>query len=189
MRNAIILHGKPSEQRYNNPGLAKPHDANWLPWLRDRLIESGVEVAIPKFPKPYFPEYSAWVQEFETYRVDESTGLIGHSTGADFILRWLSENRAVAVERVVLVAPWHDIAGKYGEFSKYSLDPELAQRVGRISIFNSLDDSEAIQANVHRLHEELPQSHIVEVNGFGHFMLGNNMTSQEFPELLAELEQ
>lgn len=187
MKQAIIVHGKPKRERFENPDLPKPHEANWLPWIQSKLGERGIAAAIPALPKPYFPVYEAWKQEFEAHDIDEETALIGHSAGADFILRWLSENRDAAPESAMLVAPWHDTKGKYGDFSQYRLDRKLGRRVGKIAIFNSLDDSTEIQANVRRIAHDLPAAKVIHLNGYGHFIRGNNMPTQEFPELLDEL--
>lgn len=187
MNKAVIVHGKPTEERYNNPELPKPHEANWLPWAKDQLEETGISVAVPAMPRPFDPNYSDWRDVFETEAIDKNTGLVGHSAGAEFILRWLSENQDVEVHKVALVAPYRDETGKYGDFSKYKLDNKLAERVGRITIFSSLDDTEAIQKNARWLSDSLPSSKLVELNGYGHFMIGNNMKSHEFPELCQEL--
>jgi hypothetical protein len=79
MRNAVILHGKPTRERYENPALPKPHEANWLPWLSRELERSGVRTAIPALPKPYFPVYHDWKEVFCQHPVDRQTALIGHN--------------------------------------------------------------------------------------------------------------
>lgn len=187
MLRAILLHGKPTEERYRNPALPKPHEANWFPWLGDELKQRGVDVCIPALPSPYFPVYETWREMFARVTVDENTSLVGHSAGAEFILRWLSEHKDKSVERVVLVAPWTDGAGKYNDFSHYSIDDTITDRVGKLTIINSRDDSEAIQQNVQRLIGHLPTARLVQLDGFGHFMIGNNMAGPEFPELLEAL--
>jgi hypothetical protein len=189
MKKAIILHGKPKRERYENPELPKPHEANWLPWIQNKLGERGVTVSLPALPKPYYPVYEDWKRELESHEVDNETALIGFSAGADFILRWLSENKDATPESTTLVAPWHDNEGKYGDFSNYALDAKLGKRIGKIAVFSSLDDSLAIQVNVSRIKEVIPEAKLIQLNGYGHFMLGNNMTTQEFPELLEELSE
>ena len=57
MNKAIILHGKPKRERYFDESQPKPHEANWLPWLGEKLAEQGIEVNIPAFPEPYAPDY------------------------------------------------------------------------------------------------------------------------------------
>lgn len=189
MKNAVILHGKPNRERYENPEEPKPHVANWLPWLGERLEERGVKVAIPALPKPYFPVYEDWKAVFEQNCISEQTALVGHSAGAEFIMRWLSENKAVTTEQAVLVAPYRDYAGKYGEFSQYSLDLEIVSRIGRLTILNSIDDEEPIQTRAHELSRMIPESELIELDGFGHFRIGHNMQSPAFPELLSVLSK
>ncbi len=187
MRNAIILHGKPSLEKYNNPDIPKPHKANWLPWLGVELEKVGIDVAIPALPKPYFPVYPNWKSVLESCNIDENTGLITHSAGSELALRWVSENPTQQLDSITMVAPYRDEAGKYDDFSDYILDKSLVERVGRITIFSSLDDSEPIQRRAHQLAEDLPGTELIELDGFGHFILGNNMKSNEFPQLLSSL--
>lgn len=189
MRNAIFLHGKPTRERYDNPSEPKPHVANWFPWISKQLENIGVEVSVPALPMPYFPVYKDWRRVFEGQRIDEQTVLVGHSAGAEFILRWLSENSEQRTEQVVLVAPYHDFARKYGDFSEYTLDSDLVARTGSLAIINSIDDAEPIQRNVDRLMDALPGAKLVELDGFGHFRIGDTMTSEAFPQLLDILHQ
>jgi predicted alpha/beta hydrolase family esterase len=184
MKKAIIVHGKPTKERYENPLEPKPHQANWLPWLGKQLTDRGMKVSIPAMPLPYAPVYKDWKAVFPEGRVGPETGLIGHSAGAEFLLHWLSENRDATAERLVLVAPYRDYTGKYGEFSRYNLDLEIAKRVGNLTIFNSLDDDVNIQTRAQHLAKLLPEANLIELEGFGHFRIGHNMTSQAFPQLL-----
>ena len=185
MKNAIIVHGKPTEERYNNPGLPKPHEANWLPWLGARFKEIDISASIPAMPRPFFPDYQAWKEVFDTLPVNSDSGLIGHSAGAEFILRWLSEHPNVDVASVALVAPYRDEALKYGDFSQYELDSTIAERVGKLLIFNSTNDSDAIQHNARSLAQRfdrtLLSSCLIELPDYRHFMV------PEFPELYESL--
>ena len=188
MKNALILHGKPKKERYLDPEQPKPHQANWLPWLAEQLEVRGVTTEIPEFPQPYAPDYNRWRTTFEQHTVTNHTGIVGHSAGAGFILRWLSENSSTEIERVVLVAPWHDKNHEYGkDFFDYDIDPNLANRVGRLVIINSIDDGQNIQDSVSMIREAIEGIHYREFEGYGHFMLGNKMNSTDFPELLEEL--
>lgn len=197
MVNAVILHGKPSEERYNwaLEGLElMPHEANWLPWLAGQLTDRGVSTVVPALPNPYSPDYQAWKDTFEKESGDitSQTALIGHSAGAEFILRYLSEDPTISVEQAVLVAPYHDFrredgTRKHGEFSEYDIDPALCERVGRLAIVYSTDDDTAILRNVLRLQKVLPDADAVQYEGFGHFRIGHNMQKSELPEVFEEL--
>lgn len=185
--DALILHGKPPRERYENPDLPKPHEANWLPWLASEMAKRGLDTVIPQFPMPYEPDYGAYCTTLEQYDVEHGV-IVAHSAGAEFILHWLSENKDISLQQLLLVAPWADDKRKYGDFSDYTLDLGLPKRVDRITIVSSLDDSQAIQDNVAKLRNAIQPTKLVEFENLGHFMLGNNMTGTTFPELLAEID-
>jgi predicted alpha/beta hydrolase family esterase len=187
MKKVIFAHGKPPRERYDDPAMPKPHEANWFPWIRRQLSQFAIEVYIPALPKPYYPVFSDWKDAFPNHAIDTETSLVGFSAGSEFLIRLLSEDPALNPSALVLVAPWRDKAEKYGDFSEYTLDPSIPERVGRLTIISSLDDSQAIQDNAHLLAEVWPEANLLELDGYGHFMIGNNMSNEEFPELAAVL--
>jgi predicted alpha/beta hydrolase family esterase len=189
MNNAIILPGKPKKERYLDPTQPKPHEANWLPWLADQLEQRGVPTVVVAMPRPYEPIYEDWCRTFEALAVGVGTIIIGHSAGAGFIIRWLSEHSEISIAQLILIAPWHDSHHEYGkEFFDYVIDAGLAQRVSRITIVNSIDDGQSIQDSVVLLRQEIPGINYVELQGYGHFMLGNAMSTTMFPRILEEIE-
>lgn len=188
MKNALIFHGKPKKERYLDPNQPKPHEANWLPWLAAELNQRNIVATVPDLPEPYAPNYQAWWDRVKRYDINENTGLVGHSAGAGFIIRMLSENPNIRAERAVLVAPWHDRNHEYGkDFFDYEIDPNLVERVGRITIYNSTDDGLAVHKSVELLRGEIPNIRYREFENYGHFMIDNNMVSPEFPALLGEM--
>lgn len=86
-----------------------------------------------------------------------------------------------------MVAPYRDYNRKYGEFSQYEIDTGIAQRVGKLVIFNSLDDDAPIQTRAQELSVTLPNAKIIELDGFGHFRIGHNMRDEVFHQLFEEL--
>ncbi len=187
MKNTIIVHGKPSRQRYENPDIPKPHEANWLPWTAKELGRLGIKTSILAMPKPYHPVYKDWKTVFEREPLTAQTSLVGHSTGAEFILRWLSENPQQEANKVVLVAPWTDADAKYGDFSEFEIDNKLRERIERLTIMTSIDDSDGINARARAITDTVVGSHLLQLSGYGHFMIGNTMKSEEFPRLIEEL--
>lgn len=141
----------------------------------------------PEVPFAFEPQYDLWKKEFERYEITEDTLLIGHSTGAGFIIRWSSENRNVKVSKVVLVAPFFDPFGEIKEdFFNFTFDRELVKRSKNgITIFNSTNDDESIHVSVKQLLDNVDNVNYVEFENYGHFCLGNLGTDQ-FPELLEE---
>ena len=110
--------------------------------------------------------------------------LVGHSCGAGFIVRWLSEHPEITAGRVGLVAPWldSDRTGDSGDFFDFNMDAQLAERADRITILSSNDDFAGITASVAMITNTIASIKTRECTDYGHFT--NNL---EFPELLEEL--
>jgi uncharacterized protein len=183
MRTAIILHGKPSKEEYFDPASPSPSNAHWLPWLQRRLLLEGVLAQTPELPEPWAPDYRQWSAVFERFPLDAETMLVGHSCGAGFLARWLSEHK-VRAGKVALVAPWIDPAGARAPamFDGLSIDPGLAARTGGVRLFISGDDSQEVLASAARLETTLKGIEVACFIGLGHFTSWS-MNCGEFPEL------
>ena len=92
MKQAIIVHGKPSKQSYFNPNLPSTSNSIWIPWLQQQLLVRGIDTQTPEMPESWRPDYSLWRQTFEKYDVNSETILVGHSCGGGFLIQWMSEN-------------------------------------------------------------------------------------------------
>ena len=183
-RNAIIVHGKANYAKYFDPNFDSPSNAAWLPWLQKQLLMNGIPAQTPEMPTPWQPNYQAWCQEFERYDISPQTILVGHSCGAGFIVRWLSEHPEISTGRVGLVAPWldPDQTGDSGDFFDFNMDAQLAERADRITILSSNDDFAGIKTSVDMIVNAIASIKTREFIDYGHFT--NNT---EFPELLEEL--
>ncbi len=188
MKNAIILHGKPDsgQEEYYNPNFPAASNAHWLPWLQKQLIINDIATQTPEIPKAWKPEYLTWQKEFERYDITPQTMLVGHSCGAGFIVRWLSEHPNVTVGKVVLVAPSLGIDWQDNSFFDFEIDPALVQRTQGLTMFVSDDDRDAIQQAVQNLQQTIPGSVRRDFHDYGHFCV-NDMKTTEFPELRDEL--
>lgn len=184
MKTAIILHGMPDKEDYYNPKGDAESNCHWLPWVQRQLIIQGVLAQTPEMPQPYTPNYEKWCSVFNQFKVDEETDLVGHSCGAGFLLRWLSENKQ-KVGKLVLVAPWIDPTNELGDensFFDFELDSELAERTSGIYILNSSNDDDVIHQSVKEIIEKIPSTELLELENKGHFTL-SGMSTREFPEL------
>lgn len=96
MRRAFIIHGW-----QGNP------KQGWYPWLGSLLEERGFSVTIPRMPDADDPQPDAWTDTISRLvgTSDIDTYLVGHSAGANAILRYLALGRG-KVGGAVLVAPW-----------------------------------------------------------------------------------
>lgn len=186
MKNAVILHGMPSKESYLNPEKDAQSNCHWLPWIQQQLLANNVLAQTPEFPAPYDPVYEDWKSVFECFEISNDTILIGHSCGAGFLVRWLSENK-IHVGKVVLVAPWIDPNKELKTgFFDFEIDAQIFHRTESLTIFISEDDDQEMLETVQILEKECPGIETIRMNGKGHFTF-RGMGTKEFPELKALL--
>ena len=184
--NAVILHGRPGKAEYYNDKYPSASNSHWLPWLQQQLIIRDILAVAPEIPFAYEPDWDRWVKEVERFEIKADTILVGHSTGAGFWVRYLSEHKELSVDKVVLVAPWIDVEQEDpNNFFKFEIDPNLVKRTKGLVIFHSTDDVPEIQSAVARL-KTLPGIDYREFTGRGHFT-HKYMPDDTFPELLEVL--
>jgi hypothetical protein len=183
MKTAIILHGKPSKEEYLDPEKPSPSNAHWLPWLQRQLLLHRILAQTPEMPEPYEPDYKRWCAVFEQFPVGAGAMLVGHSCGAGFLVRWLSEHR-LPVGKVALVAPWIDPHRNRARamFDGLQIDAGLVSRTQGVRIFMSSDDGEEIQATAAELQSAIKGIDLELFRDRGHFTSGQ-MRTDAFPEL------
>lgn len=182
--NCIIIHGCPSDvEKAMNPE-TRTYDKHWIPWLKRNLIALEIETEIPLMPDPWEPSYQKFKSEFEKYKVNENTILIGHSCGSAFLVRWLGETKR-KIFKLILVAPWK-IPDKEDEFRKefytYPIDENIKLRVGEIIMFTADDEEDEGKESLKIFHNAL-DGKVIELKGYGHYTF-DDMKTEEFPELL-----
>jgi len=183
MKSAYILHGCCDEEEYFSDEYPSPSNFHWLPWLQKQFLKKGYFCQTPEMPQPYIGKYPEWKRVFDIFPVDKETSLIAHSCSCGFFLRWLSDTRQ-EIDKLVLVAPWLDPAHTRGDFLKFILDPQLAQRVNEMHIFYSEDEFvEGVKETVDLILKTYPIAKLHTFEEMGHFCLGD-MGTTEFPELL-----
>ena len=183
MKSAIILHGMPSKEEYYDISSKTQSSSHWLPWIQKQLIVSGILAQTPELPHPYEPKYEDWLDVFKQLTLNEETMLVGHSCGAGFLIRYLSEN-SVHVGKVALVAPFLD--KKYSDatalFFEFIVDKDFVSKTKEVKVFYSTDDEQDILESVKLLKEQVKDIRYVEFTNKGHFTYGT-MKTEEFPEL------
>lgn len=193
-KNAIIVHGKPSEESYRNSEFASASNSIWIPWLQQQLLLRDIATQTPEMLRAYQPDYIIWKRTFEQFTVTPETTLVGHSCGGGFVVQWLSEHPGVYVDRVFLVAPaFGDTLtpdARYDKpllngFFKFTPDPQLLERVGSLHLLYSDNDSVRVDATIKLLKKTYPNMNIHEFPGYGHFTtLPTGERRDAFPELL-----
>ena len=184
MKTAIIIHGKPSKEEYFAPQMPAPSNNHWLPWIQRELLLNGILAQTPEMPEPYQPVYEKWCAVFEQFKIDKDTMLVGHSCGAGFLVRWLSEH-PVKVGKVALVAPWIDPERQRGRemFDGLRIDADLAARTDGVCLFVSSDDYKEILDTAKKFKETIRNIHVEEFSNYGHFVTFS-MKTDAFPELM-----
>lgn len=184
MKQVIIIHGCPGREEEMMNLNDRTFNKHWMPWIRERLIEKGIETKTPMMPEPWAPSYEKFKAEFEKYEVDDDTILIGHSCGCAFLVRWLGETKQ-KIAKLILVAPWkipengNDVKQK---FYAYPIDEMIKERVGKIIMFTADNEEKEGKESLNIFHEALG-GEIIELKGHGHYTMGD-METAEFPELL-----
>lgn len=188
MKNAILLHGKPSKKEYYDPNVPALGNAHWFPWLQKQLLIRDIFAVTPEIPNSWKPDYPTWKKEFERFDIIPDTILVGHSCGGGFLVRYLSEAKDLKVGRVVLVAPWLDPNREEGtgDFFDFTIDPELTNRTVSLTIFDSDDDHSSVHESVRIIRETVKNIKYRQFHNYGHFCL-RDMKTEQFPELLNEV--
>jgi predicted alpha/beta hydrolase family esterase len=138
-------------------------------------------------PNPWNPVYNDYKKEFEKYRVDEDTILIGHSRGCAFLVRWLGESKQ-RISKLILVVPYKIAVGDNHlkkRFYQFDIDSSIKDRVGEIIIFTSDNEDKEGKRSVEIYHKAIG-GRIINLRDHGHYTL-EDMGTKEFPELLREL--
>jgi len=100
--NYLIVHG----------AFGSPQE-NWFPWLKTKLQQSGGTVFVPQFPTPDNQNLITWQKVASVTLKDcdpAHTVLIGHSTGAVFVLR-MAEQARQPFKAVFSVCPFMEALG------------------------------------------------------------------------------
>lgn len=186
VNNAILIHGKPSEAEYREVKGPSPSNRHWLAWLQHELLRRDIFTQTPEMPTPYAPDYIEWSTTFEQFRLSEDTILVGHSCGAGFIVRWLSEHEDQRLKKIILVAPSLALDWEDDSFLDFEIDPTIQERVSEVVIFIALNDRAGIRDAAKTINEALPAAKTVEFPEGGHFTY-YGLGHTEFPELLEEV--
>ena len=191
MKKAFIFHGT-GAGKYDH----------WFPEIKKKLEKNDVEVCRPEFPTPEGQNLENWMKtlekqeteigaESEEGSADENTVLIGHSTGAVFILSVL-EKIDTEVEGAFL------ISGFTGKLHDEGFDPlnktfaekdfdfeKIKNSAGEIYVFHSDSDPYVPLEKAAELAPKI-DADLELIAGAGHFNTESGYT--EFPELWEKLQ-
>lgn len=157
--------------------------ANWYSWLESELKSAAIfqEVVVPEtMPDPIGAKEAVWVPFMrDTLKVDASTVVVGHSSGAVAAMRLAKETKVAAL---VLMSACHTDLGDPGERAAgYYARPwrwdAIRANAGRIIQFHSDNDPFIPDTEARHVAEKLG-SEYSELPGRSHYF------TPPFPECL-----
>lgn len=152
----------------------------WRESVREELADTHM-LADPKMPNPMNAHYAMWSMWFEKYLpfLNDGVILIGHSLGANFLAKYLSEN-----ELPIRIAQLHLVAGCYGEGDFILTDSleGVTQQVEKIFLYHSHDDDLVPFSDAQKYQKALSTATLQEFTDRGHFF-----AQEDFPELVANI--
>ena len=158
----------------------------WSDSLRQDL-GSRFDVLLPKMPNPMNAKYDEWKILFKKIAslLDNNVILIGHSLGAIFLVKYLSENKfPKKILATLLVSPPYDDEGmeeSLGDFVLPKSLNKLNNQGGKIFIYQSKDDKVVPYSHLEKYKKALPDAIIREFKKRGHF------DQPKFPELIKDI--
>ncbi len=183
MKKAFIFHGT-GAGKYDH----------WFPEIKKKLEAEDIEVARPEFPTPENQSLENWMKVLEQHEmeIDSETVLIGHSTGAVFILSVLEEI-STTVEASFLISgftgPLHDerFDPLNESFAEKKFDFQGIKASSKeFFVFHSDSDPYVPLEKAAELAPKL-DANLELVANAGHFNTESGYT--DFPELWRELQR
>lgn len=161
-----------------------PITSNWYQYVKNELEKLGLEVIAENMPDPKLARKEIWIPFIkEKISAGEDSILIGHSSGAVAILRFLEENKC---KLAILVGVYHTDLGdelekKSGYFDEEWKWDQIKNNAKKIVVFASQDDP-YIPIEQPRFIKEKLDAEYHEYKDEGHF--GADVNKKVFPELV-----
>lgn len=200
MKQVIFIHGGVTFSRYQD----YIDNLRQKPVYAERLVQgslwmqhlgadlgSDYQVLAPNMPNKQnaqYSEWSLWFSRVAEVAVDDCI-LVGHSMGAIFLAKYLSENTfPKKIKALILIAaPYNDETGEdLTEFKISNVGKDalrgLVNQVDDITIFQGTDDPVIAPVELAKYRQALPNATYYELSAPDHFM------RDDFPELLEKLK-
>ncbi|MGB4762377.1 MAG: alpha/beta hydrolase [Candidatus Saccharimonas sp.] len=196
MQQVIVIHGGTTFQEYDAylKSLSEKkvdidrfiYTPKWKELLQDNL-GSEYQVLLPSMPNSTNARYSEWRLWFEhiSSLFSDNCILIGHSLGAIFLAKYLSENTlSVKVKATILIAaPYDDESLEdLTDFKIKDLSNRLTKQAGKLVFFNGHDDPIISLADLKKYQDQLPSAEFTILPASDHFV------RKDFPELVSLLK-
>lgn len=193
-QQVLVIHGGTAFDTYEEyitylknkeVSLERLQARDWKMNLQDDLGDD-FDVYLPKMPNAQNAVYAEWKLWFEKFLaiLEDGVILVGHSLGAVFLAKYISENGSIKkIKATLLVAPPFsaDEGRVLPQFSITSSLEKLKEHGGRVIIYHSKDDPVVDFSELQEYQDCLPTLESKVFEDRGHF----NM--EEFPEILEDI--
>lgn len=157
---------------------------DWKPDLRQKL-GSDYEVILPIMPNKTnarFEEWKIWFEKIIPF-LNEEIILIGHSLGASFLVKYLSENNLPKkLKAVFLVSGVFDTDTEGYTLHSFSLPEKLDLQTENIYLYHSKDDPVVPFSALENFAQIFPKAHTRIFEDRKH------INQEEFPELVQDIQ-
>lgn len=164
------------------------YNGDWKKYLGEKLGKE-FEVIMPFMPNPSNAKYIEWKIWFEKLFpfLENKVVLTGHSLGALFLARYLSENTfpKKILATILVAAPYDDkksIARSAGFVLKKDLS-KIQNQSEKLIFYHSRDDDKVPFESFEKYKEFLPEASFKEFKNRGHF------EQNIFPEIIREIRE
>lgn len=196
MRQVVVIHGGGTFDTHEEYlawlnayeiSLEKTQTERWKTTLDDALGED-YEVIQPRMPNAFDAQYPEWKLWFEKYLalLGDDLILVGHSLGAIFLAKYLSEETVSKhILGTFLIAAPFDSADVEYSLSDFALPESLskcAEQSRVIHFYHSTDDEVVPFTDLAKYQKVLPYARATIFGDKGHFSM------EEFPELVADIK-
>ena len=194
-KQVVIIHGADTFETYDaylnflrnfqiDIERYKTSKDDWKPWLREKL-GSEYEVILPTMPNKFnakFEEWKLWFEKLFPFLNDDIV-LVGHSGGASFLAKYLSENKfPKKIKGVFLVSGVFDVDFDGLGLASFSLPEKLDLQTENIFLYHSKDDPVVPFSALEKFAKALPYAHTRVFEDRQH------INQEEFPELLGDIK-
>jgi len=156
---------------------------SWKVWLRDALGED-YEVILPEMPNAINAQYEEWKLWFEKLFsfLEDEVVLVGHSLGASFLAKYLSENRfPKKINGLFLVSGVMDKDTQGYGLASFAIKEKLNPQTENVYLYHSNDDPVVPFSELEKFEKALPGSISRVFEDRKHF------NQDQFPELANDI--
>jgi len=197
MKQVIVIHGGTTFSDYTqylDSLVHKPlhldrmtYKPMWKELLQEKLGQK-YQVILPSMPNTTNAQYEEWKLWFEhlTDIFTDDCVLIGHSLGAIFLVKYLSQNifPKNITATILVAAPYDDETEEdLTDFKIESLPDMFSEQAGQVILYNGIDDPVISVADLEKYRKHLPYAEFNLLPAPDHFM------RVDFPELVSRIKE